>query len=793
MSKQHRFMRTLSIALVAVLALSSAPFSAMSGISIPSFGSLLANAANEEPVWTVATEDMLKIEGNTITGFTDKLSGNIEIPTHINGTAITAIAASAFRGCEDLTAVKISYLINSIGVYAFQDCSNLKKVYFNSNNCSMNYSSGLNTNAAPFAYNSNLTEFVFGENVTNIPSSVCYGITSLQSVTFEGDVTEIGSYSFANCSSLKGIDFSNVRIIGSSAFIDCVSISEITFSDNLEKIGGYAFYGCSIEEITIPAKVNSIGVYAFQECSNLKKVYFNSNNCSMNYSSGLNTDAAPFAYNSNLTEFVFGENVTNIPSSVCYGITSLQSVTFEGDVTEIGSYSFANCSSLKGIDFSNVRIIGSSAFIDCVSISEITFSDNLEKIGGYAFYGCSIEEITIPAKVNSIGVYAFQECSNLKKVYFNSNNCSMNYSSGLNTNAAPFAYNSNLTEFVFGENVTAIPANVCCDVSSLKTVSFEGKVTAINKNAFANCTSLSDVYYNAGSQADWEKVTIAAGNDILTSDDVTVHYGVYPVNKDNTEFGVEVTYTNKCFDEEVELKVEETDGERAPGAVYLSDSEIKTQVGCFEIKMVSGDGTIAQPNAGYKVTVKMAIPAEYAGKKNFRIVHRLANGGRENFSTSPKGNELKLTVKGNYLVFEVSSFSEFEVSTFEKIDATVKIKNNSKNRTINYGETLKLTALAEKTDNLPEDVKICWYVDGVLKGEGETFEFRKESGNAEITVKLVDGEDNVLVNAKGEEISDSQNVTVKAGFFQKLISFFKNLFGISRIVEQAFGFKLIVE
>ena len=646
MSKQHRFMRTLSIALVAVLALSSAPFSAMSGISIPSFGSLLANAADEEPVWTVATEDMLKIEGNTITGFTDKLSGNIEIPTHINGTAITAIAASAFRGCEDLTAVKISYLINSIGVYAFQDCSNLKKVYFNSNNCSMNYSSGLNT------------------------------------------------------------------------------------------------------------------------------------------------DAAPFAYNSNLTEFVFGENVTNIPSCVCYGVTSLQSVTFEGNVTEIGSYSFANCSSLKGIDFSNVRIIGSSAFIDCVSISEITFSDNLEKIGGYAFYGCSIEEITIPAKVNSIGVYAFQECSNLKKVYFNSNNCSMNYSSGLNTNAAPFAYNSNLTEFVFGENVTAIPANVCYDVSSLKTVSFEGKVTAINKNAFANYTSLSDVYYNAGSQADWDKVTIATGNDILTSDDVTVHYGVYPVSKDNAEFGVEVTYTNKCFDEEVNLKVEETDGERTPGAVYLSDGEIKTQVGCFEIKMVSADGTTAQPKDGYKVTVKMAIPAEYVGKKNFRIVHRLANGGRENFSTSPKGNELKLTVKGNYLEFEVSSFSEFELTAFEAVDATVAIKNNTQNKTINYGDTLKLTAITDKTENLPEEVKICWYVDDVLKGEGETFEFSKENGSSQITVKLVDSEENVLINTKGEEIADSQTVTVKAGFFQKLISFFKNLFRINRIVEQAFGMKI---
>ncbi|MBQ2964997.1 MAG: leucine-rich repeat domain-containing protein [Clostridia bacterium] len=639
MSKQTKFKRMMSIALVAALALGSAPISALSGFSLPSFGSFFASAADEEIVWTVATEDMLVIEGNTIKGYTDKLSGNIEIPTHINGTAITAIEDNAFKGCLTLTAVKINDNISEIGWYAFQKCDNLKKVYFNSNSCTM-------TNA---------------------------------------------SY-------------------------------------------------------------------------------------------------APFANNVNFTEIVFGENVTAISANVCYNATNLQTVIFEGEVTSIGNGAFANCSSLKSVDLSKVKSIGNRAFENCSSVPSFDFSEDLETIGDNAFIGCKITEITIPAKVKSIGWYAFQQCDNLKKVYFNSNSCTMT-----NASYAPFANNVNFTEIVFGENVTAISANVCYNATHLQTVTFEGKVTTINKNAFTNCTSLSDVYYNAGSQADWDKVTIATGNDILTSDDVTVHYGVYPVSKDNAEFGVEVTYTNKCFDEEVNLKVEETDGERTPGAVYLSDGEIKTQVGCFEIKMVSADGTTAQPKDGYKVTVKMAIPAEYVGKKNFRIVHRLANGGRENFSTSPKGNELKLTVKGNYLEFEVSSFSEFEVSTFEKIDATVKIKNNSRNRTINYGETLKLTALAEKTDNLPEDVKICWYVDGVLKGEGETYEFRKESGNAEITVKLVDGEDNVLVNAKGEEISDSQNVTVKAGFFQKLISFFKNLFGINRIIEQAFGFKLIVE
>ena len=110
---------------------------------------------------------------------------------------------------------------------------------------------------------------------------------------------------------------------------------------------------------------------------------------------------------------------------------------------------------------------------------------------------------------------------------------------------------------------------------------------------------------------------------------------------------------------------------------------------------------------------------------------------------------------------------------------TVKIKNNTGSKTINYGETLRLTA---NTSKMPVDAKIFWYVDGVKKGEGTTFEVSSKSGTVEVTVKVVDANGN---DYAGVKISDSQNVSVKSGFFQKLISFFKNLFGINRTVVQA--------
>ena len=128
--------------------------------------------------------------------------------------------------------------------------------------------------------------------------------------------------------------------------------------------------------------------------------------------------------------------------------------------------------------------------------------------------------------------------------------------------------------------------------------------------------------------------------------------------------------------------------------------------------------------------------------------------------------------------------TDMTVSATYICTATVTIKNNTGSRTINYGETLRLTAVA---NSLPENTAICWYVDGVKRGEGETFDITFEDGTKAVSVKLVDkATDTVLENEYGTEIGDLENISVNAGFFQKFISFFKNLFGMNRTVFQVF-------
>ena len=112
---------------------------------------------------------------------------------------------------------------------------------------------------------------------------------------------------------------------------------------------------------------------------------------------------------------------------------------------------------------------------------------------------------------------------------------------------------------------------------------------------------------------------------------------------------------------------------------------------------------------------------------------------------------------------------------------TVAIRNNPGTKTVNYGDGIFFRAV---TTDLPSDAQIKWYVNGAEKATGELFSYSDIKSNSTVTVKLTNADGTPIKNADGEEISDSETINVKAGFFQKLASFFKNLFGIGRITVQ---------
>ena len=126
-------------------------------------------------------------------------------------------------------------------------------------------------------------------------------------------------------------------------------------------------------------------------------------------------------------------------------------------------------------------------------------------------------------------------------------------------------------------------------------------------------------------------------------------------------------------------------------------------------------------------------------------------------------------------------------AVFEPIKTKLSI-NTPSTTTVSYGFTLNLHA---NVTDLPDGARIVWSMDGsgfelIPSADGMTCGVKSVSkGSATITAKVVDKNGNAVKDANGNEITASQQLTSKAGFFQKLVAFFKKLFGSNMIIPSS--------
>ncbi len=104
--------------------------------------------------------------------------------------------------------------------------------------------------------------------------------------------------------------------------------------------------------------------------------------------------------------------------------------------------------------------------------------------------------------------------------------------------------------------------------------------------------------------------------------------------------------------------------------------------------------------------------------------------------------------------------------------------------TINYGDSIILHADVIEGE-LPKDAKIVWSADNgnfkiVSTAEDGTncMVTPNSKGDTVFTVTILDKDGNEIAR-------DTQKMTSKAGFFQKLIAFFKKIFGLTKVIPEA--------
>jgi len=201
--------------------------------------------------------------GGAITKYVGPKTGDIVIPSVINGIQIVEIGNTAFNGCTGLTNLTIPDSITIIGNSAFKGCTNLI----------VHVLSG--SYAEKYAQIKQIPYQVIAAPVP--PAPVLLQETDLSNfivvVVSADSGCRIARYIGAQDSQIvipRKKDNTAITEIGGQAFNNCIFLRSVIILDGITRILEGAFKGCtSLSKIIIPESVTEIGYHTFDNCSKL--------------------------------------------------------------------------------------------------------------------------------------------------------------------------------------------------------------------------------------------------------------------------------------------------------------------------------------------------------------------------------------------------------------------------------------------------------------------------------------------------------------------------------------------
>ncbi|MBR3621147.1 MAG: hypothetical protein IKN56_06530, partial [Clostridia bacterium] len=110
--------------------------------------------------------------------------------------------------------------------------------------------------------------------------------------------------------------------------------------------------------------------------------------------------------------------------------------------------------------------------------------------------------------------------------------------------------------------------------------------------------------------------------------------------------------------------------------------------------------------------------------------------------------------------------------------------NVKASQTVDYRSNVTVTATAT---GVPEGYYLAIYDGAALKSKGSNtkviFKAGEMTSGKSFTVKVIDSNKTVQKDSSGAELAANCEVKVKTGFFDKIIAFFRGLFGLLPSVE----------
>ena len=333
-----------------------------------------------------------------------------------------------------------------------------------------------------------IKRIIIGDGITTIGSYAFYNCSTLTSVTIPNSVTEIGGSAFAGCSALTSVTIPNsVTTIGWTAFEYCSSLTSVTISNSVTEIGASAFGDCrSLTSVTIPNSVMTIGWAAFENCSAL-------------------------------TSVTIPNSVTTIGDDAFEDCRSLTSVTIPNSVTYIGDRAFTN-NNAKIIWLTNtppagyrnveggIHYVTNNLYLGLSNKKVYPYLSSIFEVNGVKYVPVSERtcdaldciytgdpyEVKINKKINYKGIdmtvrdinpYTAYGCTNIKKAYIDING-------SIGDNAFSGCTNLVSVDIKAGNNIGKWAFSAC---SRLKNFTFGSGLQSIEREAFSNCTNITQI------------------------------------------------------------------------------------------------------------------------------------------------------------------------------------------------------------------------------------------------------------------------------------------------------------
>ena len=388
---------------------------------------------------------------------------------------VTLIDWFAFWECRDLESITIlegkEQLKIVAGSYAtYRNMFGFSKLSHISLNRDIDY---LNEKYEPFDYSQNV------RGVFMVSADYAGWKPTITETTVEigPKVTKIlpNMFSFSPIKKLRIP--ATVNTIEQDGLCCLNELEEIEFEESPNSLNIGSCYSYSY--FSSPKEVGT-----FYDSEKLKKVTINRD---LNYllsATEINDDKfGMFANKSQLTDLTIGNQVTTISDYMFYNCPQLTLQGTSESVISIGKGAFAHCTSIQSFAIGGgVNTIGKDAFLGCTSLRELTFKPSPTS-----------QSLTLSQSVVSGSDLSPFYQSPLQTVSLDRKIVKSGYSGGL------FGYQKNLTSITLGSQVETLEPFMFFH-AGIASITIPNTVKSIGYNAFQECTKLSTVNIEDGTQ-----------------------------------------------------------------------------------------------------------------------------------------------------------------------------------------------------------------------------------------------------------------------------------------------------